>query len=91
MDEEIKKYLMVHGIREIEYKIFLLFEQTDLGRELLRVMCESILHEEPIDIKKDSVMWLDGRRSVWRDMKLIITKINHLIEEKKHDRSSTSQ
>lgn len=68
-------------IKEDEYYTYLLFECQDEGRRYLANRIESVLMEEPINPTKDLFAWHDGRRSVWRDLKIIIKNVDQKIKE----------
>jgi len=73
-------------IDQFEYDSYLMFEVGDLGRNYLKNSLEAVALEAPLKCSKDNVMWVDGRRSVWRDIKIAINKINSLLEGVQHER-----
>jgi hypothetical protein len=86
---KLKDLLAKKVINQSEYDIYLVFELFDLGRNLLNNMCESVLLEEPPDMKGVTFAWHDGRRSTWRHIKMIIMKVETLLtKEDDNDRVS---
>lgn len=77
-------------ISQYEYDIYIMYEGSDLGRRMLKEHLMSAVMEDPLDNPKAAraqvFAWQDGRRSVWRDINLIIIKINMLMEKEQHDR-----
>lgn len=67
-------------IDRYEYDSYLLFEVGDQGRTYLKNALDAVVLECPLKCNKDNVMWVDGRRSVWRDVRLAIVKVNQLLE-----------
>lgn len=64
-----------------EYRSYLLYEGSDLGREYLRDSFEGVYMEEPPSLESEaSFAWQDGRRSNWRDIKRAIAKVKFLLE-----------
>lgn len=69
-------------INEWEYRVYLLFEVNDIGRDFLKKSFEGINLEEPPSLDNESSFaWQDGRRSIWRDIKHAINKVNTIIED----------
>lgn len=73
-------------INPFEYDSYLMFELSDLGRNYLKNALDSVVLEEPMQCKKDNVMYIDGRRSVWREIKIAINRINSLLEGEQYER-----
>jgi hypothetical protein len=61
-------------IDQFDYDTYLMFESNDIGRAYLKNMLEAIVLEEPNTTKSHSFAWVDGRRSVWRQIK---ASLNH--------------
>jgi len=76
---KLKNLLSTNRINKDEYDIYLVFEMFDLGRLLLKNMCDAVLLEEPLDMRGVTFAWHDGRRSCWRHIKLIINKVESLL------------
>lgn len=73
-------------IDKFEYDSYILFEVIEHGRIYLKNALEMVVLEEPINQDSSSVMKIDGRRSVWREIKIIINKINQLLQGEKYER-----
>ena len=78
--DNLKSILNEGKISKIEYKTYLTFMGNDVAREFLAFMLESIVMEEPSTPTNDLFAWHDGRRSVWRDIKVMINKVNDILE-----------
>jgi len=82
MDEnKLKDLLISKKIDKVQFKIYSLFELNDQGREFLKLMCDSVLLEEPQELVESCFAWHDGRRSVWRHIKLTINFIEKTLGE----------
>lgn len=81
----INRLVSLEIISQFEYDAYVFFEANETGRECLKKMLEQIVLEPSTFCKRDSFAWHDGRRSVWRDIKLAIKKVNYEIEEFSHD------
>lgn len=82
MQNKVNALYKTGKINTIEFQTYCLYELSPLGHEYLKNMCESVLMEEPINPVNDLFAWHDGRRSHWRDVKLIIQKVNQIMEGK---------
>jgi hypothetical protein len=68
-------------INECEYKTYLLFNDYDLGYEYLTKQFEGINMEEPPSLDSEAAFsWADGRRSIWRDIKNRIARVQYLLD-----------
>jgi hypothetical protein len=61
--------------------IYYLFAMSDLGRSWLDGMTDLTFMEEPIKPIECGYAFLDGRRSLLRDIKKEIMLINHLLKD----------
>lgn len=84
--DKLINLLHARVIDKFEYDTYILFEVTDLGRAYLKNALEMVILEEPINSNTESVMKIDGRRSVWREIKIAINKINQLLQGEKYER-----
>ena len=75
-------------ISQYDYDTYLLFVGNDVGSIYLKKMLESILMEEPVKPTKQLFAWHDGRRSVWRDIKLSIDRTEKLLKGTINDRNN---
>lgn len=78
--DKLVNLLHARLINKFEYDSYLMFEVGDMGRAYLKNALDSVAIEEPLKCNKDNVMWIDGRRSVWREIKIAINRINSLLE-----------
>jgi hypothetical protein len=68
-------------INESEYMSYLLFNDYDLGHNFLKKQFEGVNMEEPPSLEHPAAFaWADGRRSVWRDIKNKIARVQFLLE-----------
>lgn len=86
LDELFEK----NKIAPYEYQMYMLFEAYPLGRDFLKNMCESVFMEESIPGQGHDYAWHDGRRSAWRDIKLVINRVKQILEGKQDDRPEFS-
>lgn len=84
--DKLVNLLHARVIDKFEYDSYLLFEVSELGRAYLKNALEMVILEEPINPNVGSVMKIDGRRSVWREIKIAINKINQLLQGEKYER-----
>ena len=68
-------------ITKREYKTYITFIGNDVAKEFLADMLDSIVMEEPQQPTDTLFIWHDGRRSVWRDIKIMINKVNDVMEQ----------
>ena len=66
-------------ISETEYLNYLLYATSDLGIRYLKIAIEGVLMEEPITPTSELFVWHDGRRSVWRDIKRMVDRVDDLL------------
>lgn len=79
MQAKLQQLLKKDHINKNQYDLFLLFGQG-LGSEFLKnQLFHSIMEETPIPTES-GFAWIDGRRSVWRDIQHTLTHINQLLE-----------
>jgi len=62
-----------------QYKTFLLFEENEDGFDWLKRMCECIYAERVPPIGDHAYAWQDGRISLLRDIKQMITDVKDLL------------
>ena len=86
MQDKLLNLLHARVIDKWEYDSYILFEVTDLGRAYLKNSLEMVVLEDPINPNVDTVMKIDGRRSVWRDIRIAINKINQLLQGEQYER-----
>lgn len=84
--DRLKNLLHARAIDKFEYDSYVLFEMNEHGRAYLKNSLEMVVLEDPINPTTDCVMKIDGRRSVWRDIKICINKINQLLQGEQYDR-----
>jgi hypothetical protein len=84
MQDKLKQLLIKDKINKSQYDLFSVFGQ-DFGAEFLKNKLLSIALEESPCPSNDGFAWLDGRRSVWRDIQQTISYIHQLIEENSGD------
>jgi predicted phosphatase len=74
-------------IDQFEYDSFMLFEVQEMGKSYLRKALDAVILEEPLTKTPDNVMWIDGRRSTWREIRTAINKINMMLQGESDARS----
>jgi hypothetical protein len=80
--ESLQRLLSSKVINLAQYDTYVLYEINELGREYLKNILESsFLEKSEFGKMKDSYAWHDGRRSVWRDIKITILEIDRLLGE----------
>jgi hypothetical protein len=86
MSEKLSLLLSKGKIDKYHYDTYILFEMTDLGREYLKNVLESIVLEETLPGQAERQ---DGRRSCWRDIKIAVNLVKNILEGvEKHERDS---
>ena len=80
MLDKLNQLLNKDKINKAQYDLFMLFAQS-LGAEFLKNKLLNAAMEESPCPTNDGFAWLDGRRSVWRDIQHTITYIYNLLEE----------
>jgi hypothetical protein len=86
MTLKLKALLEENKITKFEYKTYMMYCSNDMGREYLKDAVESSFMEEAIQPMEDCFAWIDGRKSVWRDIKVMINKVQYLMENNSNDR-----
>ena len=84
MSDRVRNLLHEGRIGQYEYDTYILFEGNDLGRRVLKDRLLAAVMEEPVTGTGEAFAFADGRRSVWREINLIILKIQKELE-KTHD------
>ncbi len=80
MLNKLNTLLSKEKITKEQYDLFLLFAQAK-GAEFLKLKLMGVAMEESPCPTNDGFAWLDGRRSVWRDIQNTINVIHKLLEE----------
>lgn len=81
MQSKIEEFYKSGKINQVEFQVYSLFVLSPLGHNFLKFMFESVLMEEVIDCNQANFAWIDGRRSVWRDLKHMINKVDKILEK----------
>lgn len=84
MLKKVNQLLSKNKINRDQYDLFVLFSQP-LGIEVLKTKLMNAAMEESPCPTNDGFAWLDGRRSVWRDIQHTLSYIHQLIEENTGD------
>lgn len=84
MQDILNPLLKKDQINKEQYDLFMLFGQS-FGAEFLKNKLLSVVLEESPCPTNDGFAWLDGRRSVWRDIHHTLSYIHQLIEENTGD------
>ena len=78
---QVVDLLKLKKINDFEYKAYLLFYLNDQGAQFIKNAFEGVSMEEPMSLDSECAFsWMDGRRSIWRDIKIAINKVNYLLE-----------
>lgn len=80
MANKLTNLLTEGKIDKYEFDTYLMFGADDLGRDYLKNMLNAIVLEEPVSGRGTDYAKVDGRRSVWRNIKLVVDKLNFLLE-----------
>lgn len=79
--DKLKGLLETKAISRFEYLTYLVFQGDDVGKEYLAMRVDMAFMEEPDVMGGESILWHDGRKANWREIKFIIKKIERLIEQ----------
>lgn len=86
MSENLSLLLSKGKIDKYHYDTYILFEMTDLGRDYLKNVIDSVLLEETVPGQE---VQQDGRRSCWRDIKRAVILVKNILEGvEKNERDS---
>lgn len=79
----IDDLLSLKKITPGEYDTYILFQVNELGRNSLERMMFDSFMDEPVgtDRNGEGFAFYDGRRSVFRDIRRTIMKVQYLLEE----------
>ncbi|HEY2567208.1 MAG TPA: hypothetical protein VGH95_05855 [Candidatus Aquirickettsiella sp.] len=80
MQDKLIQLLKKDQINKDQYDLFLLFEQGRPGNEFLKKQLFHSAMEETLIPTESGFAWIDGRRSVWRDIQHTLAHINQLLE-----------
>jgi hypothetical protein len=74
-------------------KIYLIFHVSESGREWLQSkMLETFLEQPPLDnLTGELIAFIDGRRSLIREIHFALTRIENLIKENQNDNGRQEQ
>lgn len=83
----IEELLKAGKIKRFEYLVYALFECNELGREFFDKMLLDTFMEEPDTMDDGGIKLavLDGRRSLFRDIKRALINIQQKIKEAAND------
>jgi hypothetical protein len=84
MQDKLIQLLQKDQINKDQYDLFLIFGQGAGNKFLKNQLFHSIMEETPI-ATESGFAWIDGRRSVWRDIQHTLTHINQLLEGENHE------
>ena len=79
MQDRLIQLLKKDQINKDQYDLFLIFGQ-EAGNKFLKNQLFHSLMEETLVPTESGFAWIDGRRSVWRDIQHTLTHINQLLE-----------
>jgi len=88
MSDRLTSLFREGKINDIEYQTYLTFTGNEVARSFLNKMLDSIIMEEPVQPTRQLFAWHDGRRSVWRDIRLMLQKVETILENREDDRSN---
>lgn len=92
MSDQVQEMVREGRVKQSDYDLWLLFEGNDLGRRLLQDLIINTFMEDPREVGTgEAFAFQDGRRSVWRDIKLVLLKIHKEMEVYRHDRDSNGR
>lgn len=80
IDNELSELLKSKKITRTAYLTYLVFMSAEVGREFLKNQLEGILMEEPALCTQVNFAWHDGRRSCWRDIKVVLNTVEAELE-----------
>jgi len=66
-------------ITQFDYKTYQIFS-SEGGDRYLKEMLHTYAMEDPQNMTSTAMVWLDGRRSVWRDLQSSMDKVKHLLD-----------
>lgn len=72
-------------IFKTDYDVYIIFHLDERGRKWLKEKTESLFMEAPQSDRSESFVWLDGRRSLIREIKVIIECVERSLEEAMND------
>lgn len=67
-------------ISDEEYNTYLLFVANDIGALYLKKKLYSVVMEEVTTPTKQCFTWKDGRHSTWRDISMMICRVEALLK-----------
>lgn len=79
MQDRLIQLLKKDQINKDQYDLFLIFGQVAGNKFLKNQLFHSIMEETPMPTDS-GFAWIDGRRSVWRDIQQTLTYVNQLLE-----------
>lgn len=79
MENKLVQLLKKDQINKNQYDLFLLFGKGPGSGFLKEQLLYSVM-EETLIPTESGFAWIDGRRSVWRDIQHTLTHINQLLE-----------
>lgn len=93
IDNYLQNLITQKKISYEQAKVYQLFACSELGVEWLREMTDATFMEEApaTNVTPHMVMFFDGRRSIMRDIKVLIKMVNHLIKELENDNGRSEQ
>jgi hypothetical protein len=79
----IEELLKAKKIAPEEYDLYMLYQANELGRKCMDRMMHETYMDEPTDKEFNGVgfAFYDGRRSVFRDIRRAISKIEYFLKE----------
>lgn len=89
MSQKIQEMYQKNIIDKYERDTYMLFEINENGREYLKNMLIFIALEQPqMHQFENTFAWHDGKRSCWRDISILIGKVNLQLEDYLNDERS---
>lgn len=79
----IEDILKAQKISQAEHDIYMLFQANELGRKCLDRMMQDSYMDEPLEKEFNGVgfAFYDGRRSVFRDIRRTLLKVEFILKE----------
>jgi hypothetical protein len=73
--------LVSKKITKEEYDIYVLFELSEMGKQYMNRMVHDSFMDcaSPFDMRTEILAYGEGRRSIFREIKIIVENINNLL------------
>lgn len=88
-NDKFKQLIEAGRIAEIQYRMYMMFSMNSNGRAWLKIKTHE-LFMMPVPIDKDMLLYLEGQRSIFKEITQAISYVEHELKTTQEDNYARS-